>query len=266
MASLTQPSVLKQFLRDAGLEPRRGFSQNFLIDGNIVRQLVATAHLTAGECVLEVGPGPGGVTEQLLAAGGDVVAVEKDLRFATQLTRLPGKLTVHAQDILTFPLDLPPFKVVASLPYHLTSEILDYLIPHPHLRSLTVIVQKETALRLLATPGSKAYNAFTLFLRYYGEVTYIKTVSRRCFYPQPRVDSAIIHFMPRPHPPVEAELFLKTVRTAFTTRRKMLRHAFGEAALIQAEIPVTARPEELSLMDFVRLSLILPSLFKDVPK
>ncbi|MBS0623223.1 MAG: ribosomal RNA small subunit methyltransferase A [Verrucomicrobia bacterium] len=252
---LTQQSVLKAFLQEAGLEAKKGFSQNFLVEDSVVKSMLQVADVQPTDVVLEIGPGPGAVTQQLLQKGAEVVAVEKDPRFAALLPRLPGKLKVMTQDVLDFDLSLlHSFKVVASLPYHLTSEILQRILPHPGLQSLTVLVQKEAALRFLADQGTKAYNVFSLFLRYYGHIQYVKTVHRQCFYPKPRVDSAIVHFVPHAHPSVEASKFQKVISLAFSKRRKMLRQIFDETILVQAGLDPTLRPEKLCFEEFVRLT------------
>jgi len=252
---LTHLSYLKTFLAEHDLEAKKGFSQNFLIEDHAVKCMLKTADIVPNDLVLEVGPGPGAVTQQLLQQGARVIAVEKDHRFAQLLPRLGGELTVVEQDILDFDVSaLTTFKIVASLPYHLTTEILRKFLPHPQLQSLTALVQKEAALRFLARPGTKAYNAFTVFLAYYGAVRLIKTVGRKSFYPPPHVDSAIIYFIPRARPGVDEATFHKVVQMAFTKRRKMLRQIFLEKDLLKAGILPTARPETLSLEDFVKLA------------
>ncbi len=145
---LSNPSELLAFLRTLGVEPKKGLSQNFLIDGNIVRKIVAEAGVQLGDTLLEIGPGPGALTEALLSKGAAVYAVEKDALFAEALKRYSG-VTVFAEDIRTFNLNiLPPnTKVVSNLPYHLTSPILGLIAPrHDLFSTVTVMVHRARIL------------------------------------------------------------------------------------------------------------------------
>lgn len=275
-----QPSTLRAFLDEWGISPRKGLSQNFLIDGNIVRKSMALANVSANDVILEIGPGPGALTEALLESGAFVIAVEKDPVLASALQRLTGsqgRLDIFCDDILTFPLvetllsRLPEdkkFKGLANLPYHLTTPILTRLVPlHFLFSSLTLMVQEEVARRLIALPGTSDYSSITLFLNFYATVSYGFPVSHHCFYPAPSVDSAVIHLRLHP-PPLEThqiESFFQLTRHAFGQRRKMLRTSLKalypsqqvEAALSQIGQNPLARPELLSLDDFIRLYHLL---------
>jgi 16S rRNA (adenine1518-N6/adenine1519-N6)-dimethyltransferase len=271
-----KPSELRLFLNQLGLFPKKGLSQNFLIDGNIIRKIVALSDVQSDDTVLEIGPGPGALTQALLETGAHVVAVEKDAVLAEALERLQNpalQLTVFCHDILTFPLEqeMPRFimegkkaKVIANLPYHLTTPIVTQLVPLRDIFSiLIVMVQEEVARRFTAQPDTPDYSSFSIFLRFYTTPRYAFTVSRNCFYPIPKVNSAIVVLELREPPLCEEEIntFFQLTRTAFEQRRKMLRaslkHLFPPQRVEQAleEIGQTqlARPEALSLEQFLQL-------------
>lgn len=275
-----KPSELRLFLDQQGIHPRKGLSQNFLIDGNIIRKILAASEVQSEDTVLEIGPGPGSLTQALLETGAHVLAVEKDVVLAKTLERLqtPGeKLTVFCHDILTFPLqeELPRLlrerqkaKVIANLPYHLTTPILTRLAPMKEFfSSLTVMVQDEVAKRLTAQPGTAEYSSLTIFLRFYTQPSYAFTVSHHCFYPAPKVNSAVVVLKLR-EPPLTGEdvtTFFQLTRTSFEHRRKMLRaslkHLFPskiiEEALEAIGQNALARPETLSLEQFLQLHALL---------
>lgn len=273
-----RPSALRHFLESIGTKPTKSLSQNFLIDGNIIRNIVAGAEIQPEDIVLEIGPGPGALTEALLAAGASVIAVEKDPLLGHTLERFQNsKLSIYIEDILDFPVaqeiesaiegNSRKAKVVANLPYHLTTPILTKLIPENTLfSSILVMVQYEVAKRFTAPPGSKEYGSISVFLKFYSDPQLLFSVSRNCFYPSPKVDSAVVRFLLHPAPPlIEPDLFFPLVRTAFGQRRKMLRSTlspvYGQKevleALHQGNISLQARPEELSLEQFITLYRLL---------
>lgn len=283
-----KPSELRLFLDSLGISPKKRLSQNFLIDGNIIRKIVATSQAKPGDLILEVGPGPGSLTQALLEAGAQVAAVEMDRTLAAQLPRLasqPKQLEVFCEDIMKFPLEEflkgrlrqgQRAKVIANLPYHLTTPILALLGPHHTLiESLTLMVQDEVARRMTSKPGTAEYSSLTLFLAFYAQVSYGFFVSRNCFYPAPNVDSAVV--MLQLHQPpldaVTAEKFFLLTRTAFGQRRKMLRASLKPLlnptdiaqALEQLGLNPQARPEELSLTDFLHLFAKLSPTFLSPP-
>lgn len=270
-----KPSELHEFLDGLGIGPKKGLSQNFLIDGNILRKIADTAHVERGDVVVEIGSGPGSLTEELLRNGAHVVAVEKDAILATALERLrkdDRQLDIYNDDILTFPLeetlqnllkDGRKAKVIANLPYHLTTPIIVRLIKMRHLfSSLILMVQDEVARRFVALPKTSEYSSFTVFLNFYSTPHYDFTVSRHCFYPSPKVNSAIVTIKLKEPPQVsDEEAFFKLTRTAFEHRRKMLRGSLREIyspALIEDALKgigcnPQARPEELSFEEFIQL-------------
>lgn len=259
---LTNPTELLAFLHALGVEPKKALSQNFLIDGNIVKKILKEADVQPGECILEIGSGPGALTEALVEAGAEVYAVEKDAKFAESLKRFPS-VTVFAEDILKFSFELLPkrLKVVANLPYHLTAPILILLAPrHEQFSRLTVMVQEEVGRRIAAQPKTKEYGSFTVFLNFYSMPRYAFKVSRHCFYPKPKVDSAIVSLDLKKPPLTHADPFFSMMHALFQHRRKMVKTTLGEKAgiiLQQLGENPQARPEELSLDIFLKLNEML---------
>lgn len=270
-----KPSDLQEFLQSLGVNAKKALSQNFLIDGNIISKMVKTANLTNDDVVLEIGPGPGALTQALLEQGSTVLAIEKDNTFSAALPRLDkgnGRLEVYNDDIMDFPIEeklselLKPgqkAKVVANLPYHLTTPILSRLIGlGDYISYIQVMVQEEVARRMAASPGNKEYGSLTVYLAYYTQVTYAFGVSKNCFHPKPKVDSAVVCLTPREKPSVSSEeRFFLLTRGAFGQRRKALRASLRklypselvENALVSMGKKPLTRPEELSLNDFVQL-------------
>jgi len=176
--AIYKPTELRELLLAHGLSPRKILSQNFLIDGNIIKKIAATAEIEPGDIVLEIGPGPGALTEELLSKGATVIAVEKDESFAELLKRLDnGHLHIFTEDIMDFAFEerLRPFlkdgkkaKVVANLPYHLTTGIVSRLVPmHDIFSNIVVMVQHEVALRYASKPDCSDYGSITLYLNFF---------------------------------------------------------------------------------------------------
>ncbi len=269
--SVFRPSELRQFLDSLGVRARKSLSQNFLIDGNILRKIVSAAGVTSDDLVIEIGPGPGALTEFLLQTGARVVAIEKDRVFANALQRLDhgnGQLRIFEADALDF--DLSPIlglsssiKVVANLPYQLTSPLLGKLVPlGPSVKSLTLMVQKEVAERITARAGTEDYSSLSIFVELYAEAQLMFTVEPTCFYPRPKVRSAVVHLdLHRPPADLDAASFIRFIRTAFGKRRKTLRSSLRSlfpreaisAALQAQRLGEDARPETLSLDQFIHL-------------
>lgn len=274
-----KPSELREFLESLNIRPKKGLSQNFLIDGNIIRKIVEAAHVQANDVVLEVGPGPGSLSEALLEAGAKVLAVEMDSTLAKALERFKtpeNHLDVFCSDILEFPIEstLKPYlavgqkaKVIANLPYHVTTPILTQLV---HLNSLfsslTLMVQDEVARRFTAQPGTSEYSSLTVFLNFFSTPKYAFQVSKNCFYPAPNVQSAVVVLDLKTPPHVsDQEKFFELTRTAFGQRRKMMRASLKDLynpadvtdALTEIGQNPQARPEELSLDNFLALFKVL---------
>lgn len=260
-------SDLFAFLNRIEARPKKGLSQNFLIDSNIVKKIVQTAGIEPGDSVIEVGPGPGALTFALLEAGANVFAIEKDTLFAKELSRFQtadGRLTVFEADFLEFDLKerkFPsPLKVVANLPYNITAPILEKFFDHSHLfSSLTIMVQKEVADRMGASAGTKDFGSLSVFTQFYTRPVSSFKVPPSCFYPQPKVDSTVVRLDFRPSPPIPPSPFFSLVRKAFQQRRKMistsLRVLFSTDRIKKTLIAIgsrpDARPENLSLPQWV---------------
>ena len=277
--AIHKPSELMAFLESLGIQPKKVLSQNFLVDGNIIRKIVKTANVSPADVVLEIGPGPGSLTEGLLEGGAHVIAVEKDNVLAGALERLKtdtNQLDIYCEDILEFPIaevlkknlkDGQKAKVIANLPYHLTTPILIKLVQMQDIiSSLVLMVQQEVGQRFTAIPGNHHYGSLTVFLNFYSKLKYGFTVSKQCFYPKPKVESAIV-ILELKEPPFVAdqEKFFQMTRTSFEHRRKMMRSSLRELyppetimeALSKIGKNPQSRPEELSLDEFLSLFAIL---------
>ena len=261
---------LHDFLNQIGASAKKSLSQNFLIDGNIVDNIVKVAEISPGDSVLEIGPGPGVLTEKLIETGCKLVAIEKDRLFAQHLPRLSQEIRVIEGDFLEQHLEqiLPPrTKVVANLPYSLTSPILEILFLHGHLfERLVLMVQKEVAERIIAKPSSKQYGALTVFCNYFTEAHIAIRVKSTCFQPRPKVDSAVVVFkMKKNLQQIDTAKFFRFVRTLFSFRRKMisnsLKRMYDDTALetlSKVGLKGTERCETLSLDQLVALFSLLP--------
>jgi 16S rRNA (adenine1518-N6/adenine1519-N6)-dimethyltransferase len=273
--SLSSPSHLRAFLDEMGVHPKKSLSQNFLIDKNILLKIIKTADVQKGDLVLEIGAGPGALTETLLEAGADVIAIEKDDTYAEKLKRFP-LYEIFAGDVRDYPFDKLPkdrkVKVVANLPYHLTSVILSLLLPRKAFFStLTLMVQDEVGRRMTAKSGGKDYSSLSVFLDYYAYTKYAFTVSNRCFYPIPKVQSAIVTLeMRQEERDADPLTFFPLVRAAFQKRRKMMRSSLShffppkeiEEALEKIGSRKEARPEILSIDEWVAFYHLLIPLLK----
>jgi 16S rRNA (adenine1518-N6/adenine1519-N6)-dimethyltransferase len=218
-----------------------------------------------GDVVLEIGPGPGALTSALLNAGAHVYAIEKDPVFAQELSRFQTAdqrlVSIH-EDFLKFDLaSLPsPLKVVANLPYHITTPILEKLLEHrQQFSTFTLMVQNELALRMLAKAGTKEFSSLSLFIQFYCTLVDSFKVPSGCFYPKPNVDSKVVHFALHAPPLENSAPFFALVRRAFQQRRKMMRTSLSESystdmleeALLKAGAKADARPEALSLTQWL---------------
>jgi len=263
----------QELCRRYGLTPRKGIGQCFLADPAVVEQIVARAAIRTTDRVVEIGPGLGVLTLPLARTCDAVTAVELDPRLCDFLrTHLPAALpvTVIEADALRFDftaLPDPPYRMVANLPYHITSPLLLHLLAQRTcFTDLTVMVQKEVAERLLAAPGESDFGRLTLRVTFFAEVEPLLAVPSASFYPPPKVDSQVIRLRPHPRPPVAdvdpAALF-RLIDTGFRTRRKTLANNLKRydgltsttlhAALTAADLDPTIRAERLALADWARL-------------
>lgn len=260
-------SELISFLTEIGASPRKGLSQNFLIDSAVISKIVSLAEIHPGDWVLEIGPGAGAITQEILKRDAHVYAVEKDLLFAEHLERMQTedrRLRVECGDFLEFRVEKllqlsPQWKVISNLPYQITAPILEVLCDHAHVfESATLVVQKEVGQRIYAKPKTKTMGALTIFVQFYAELGKNFGISAHCFYPKPGVDSMAFRMNFRQGaPPVDPQVFFPVVRRAFQQRRKMLASSLKEVVphlgevLEKVGISPKARPEELSLEEWV---------------
>lgn len=274
------PGQLRRLLRAEGLRPRRSLSQNFLTDPAVLDAIVDAAELRPGERVVEVGPGLGVLTRRLLAAGTEVLAVELDPRLAAYLRRelaaVPAFRLVEA-DALTFdPADAfpgEPFKLVANIPYHITSPLLHAFLGAPRAPQLTVLlVQAEVAERVAAPPGQMSY--LSVFAQHLASAEIVARVPAAAFEPAPEVDSAVLRLRLRTDSPVAAgadrEAFVRVVQAGFRQRRKQLHNALARElpvdrsrmldALAECGIDGERRAQTLSVAEWVCLAGALGSL------
>ena len=265
---------LREVIRAHDLRAKKSFGQNFLLDLNLTARIARAAGDLGGADLLEIGPGPGGLTRGLLASGArKVLAIEKDARCMGALAEIaaayPGRLQVIEGDALQIdPLAhlTPPIKVVANLPYNVGTELLiRWMTPAqwpPYWQSLTLMFQREVAERIVAQPGSKAYGRLALMVQWRANARIVLTLPPEAFTPAPKVSSAVVQItaLDEPRYPADARVLERVVAAAFNQRRKMLRAALKglhpqiEALLQEAGIPPTARAEEVGLEAFCRLA------------
>lgn len=265
---------LREVIARHDLRARKALGQNFLLDLNLTARIARAAGDLSGADVLEVGPGPGGLTRGLLAEGARrVLAIEKDARCLPALAEIaeayPGRLEVIHGDALEVDALAhltPPIKVVANLPYNVGTELLvRWLTPEhwpPFWDSLTLMFQREVAERIVARPGSKTYGRLALLAQWRCDARIVLTLPPEAFTPPPKVSSAVVHLtrLPAPRFPADPAMLERVVAAAFNQRRKMLRACLRgldpqiEARLERLGIAPTARAEEISLEGFCALA------------
>ncbi len=286
-APLSSPSILSRtraLLASRGLRPKAARGQHFLVDPRVRDAIVAAAGVRPGRLVVEIGPGTGVLTEALLQRGASVLAVELDRELAAALSETLGRdprLTVAVADALHFDfvrhLGAHPergrIRVVANIPYYITSPLILRLLPCRELfEALYLTIQQEVAERITARPETKAYGALTLHCQYWAAARSVLAVHREAFYPIPEVDSTLVGFdlldVPRVSVASPPRLF-GVIRAAFGQRRKTLRNALRQAgwptdaldaAFERCGIAGGRRGETLTLQEFARLSEALPTV------
>ena len=266
---------LRDVIARHGLTANKALGQNFLLDGQLLARIAAIPGPLAGETAYEVGPGPGGLTRALLAAGARVVAVERDARCLPALAELgdafPGALTVvdaDAMQVDEVALAGPGAHVVANLPYNVgTALLVRWLsgeIWPPPWRSLTLMFQREVADRIVATPGTKAYGRLSVLAQWRATPRIVMNVHRSAFTPPPKIASAVVHVVPGDQPEgVRFESLERLTAAAFGQRRKMLRQSVkglpgADAALASVGIDPARRGETLTVAEFVAVARALP--------
>ncbi len=285
MAFLATPGSTAEVLRKYGFNFQKKYGQNFLIDGNILEKIMEASGITGQDCVLEIGPGIGTMTQYLAERAREVVAVEIDralIPILEDTLSAYDNVTVIHQDILKVDIRQMaeernggnPIKVVANLPYYITTPILMGLLESGvPLDSITIMVQKEVAERMQVGPGTKDYGALSLAVQYYAKPKIVMQVPPSCFMPRPNVGSAVIRLTRHGEPPVrvrDEQRMFALIRASFNQRRKTLVNALANAAglelskdavagaLGQMGLPPTVRGEALTLEQFAILSGLLP--------
>ncbi len=274
MSAIDTLPPLREVIATHDLSARKSLGQNFLLDLNLTAKIARQAGDMSACDVLEIGPGPGGLTRGLLSEGArHVLSIEKDRRCLPALADIaaayPGRLTVIEGDALEVdPLAhlTPPIRVAANLPYNVGTELLvRWLTPPnwpPFWQSLTLMFQREVAERIVAKPGSKAYGRLALLAQWRSEARIVMQLPPGAFTPPPKVSSSVVHLsaLPEPRFPADAATLSRVVAMAFNQRRKMLRAALKGAApdiedhLHAAGIKPTDRAEQIPLEGFCALA------------
>lgn len=274
MARIDELPPLREVIATHQLSAKKSLGQNFLLDLNLTAKIARQAGDLSGADVLEIGPGPGGLTRGLLAEGARrVLAIEKDERCLPALQEISdaydGRLQVINGDALDIdPLQYltPPIKIAANLPYNVGTELLvRWLTPKewpPFWESLTLMFQKEVAERIVAQPGSKAYGRLAILAQWRADAKIVLDLPPQAFTPPPKVSSAVVHLtaLPEPRFPADAATLSRVVAAGFNQRRKMLRASLKGVApniedhLIAAGIQPTERAEQVSLEQFCALA------------
>ncbi len=281
MEKLSNPQVTIELIKRHGFVFQKRYGQNFLIDERVLEKIVQAADITKQDCVLEIGPGIGTMTQYLAEQAGQVIAVEIDPKLIPILEeslREYENVTIRNDDILKIDINQlvseqnqgKPIKVVANLPYYITTPIIMELFEqHVPLESVTVMVQKEVADRMQAGPGTKDYGALSLAVQYYARPYLVANVPQNCFIPRPNVGSAVVRLTRYTQPPVQVkneEKMFRLIRASFRQRRKTLINGIGNAAdlpytkeetaraLERMGLSASIRGEALTLTDFARLS------------
>ena len=279
---IASPEVVHYICKRFDIKMSKKLGQNFLIKRGIVDEIVHAAELTVGEPVLEVGPGIGTLTQGLAQSGADVTAIELDRRLLevldTTLASYDNVRIIHG-DVLK--LDVPtimnhkPFKVVANLPYYITTPIIMSLLESKlPIERLVVMVQKEVALRMIAKPGTKDYGALSVAVQYYTEPDIVLDVPPKFFLPAPAVTSSVIRCVLRDKPPVDVideKLFFRVVKAGFAQRRKTFSNTMKttgltrdriEELLVKANIDGQRRGETFTLQEFADVANAWAALIK----
>ncbi|EDO57202.1 MAG: 16S rRNA (adenine(1518)-N(6)/adenine(1519)-N(6))-dimethyltransferase RsmA [Clostridium sp.] len=281
MEKLSNPQVTIQTIKKYEFAFQKKFGQNFLIDDHVITKIINAAEITKDDLVLEIGPGIGTMTQYLAESAGKVIAVEIDKNLIPILGETLAEydnVTIINEDILKLDInrlveeenDGKPIKVVANLPYYITTPIIMGLFEsHVPLQSITVMVQKEVADRMQVGPGSKDYGALSLAVQYYAKPYIAANVPPNCFIPRPGVGSAVIRLTRYEEPPVmvkDESLMFKLIRASFNQRRKTLQNGIAnspelpyskaqvEKALEKMGLAANVRGESLTLAEFAKLS------------
>ncbi len=272
MAAIDGLPPLRDVITRHGLDAKKALGQNFLLDLNLTQKIARTAGPLEGVTVIEVGPGPGGLTRAILSLGAKkVIAIERDSRCLPALAEIsdfyPGRLEVIEGDALKTPfgelVTEGPVKIIANLPYNVGTQLLvNWLLPKawpPFYQSMTLMFQREVGLRIVAKADDDHYGRLGVLCGWRTNARMAFDVPPQAFSPPPKVTSSVVHLEPLENPiPCSAEALEKVTMAAFGQRRKMLRQSVksigGEALLAKAEIDPKRRAETLSVEEFCRLA------------
>ena len=251
------------------LTPNKSWGQNFIFDLNLTRKIARAANLSSNETIFEIGPGPGALTRALFIEGaGKIIAIERDKRAITALSELVdicnGKLELISDDALKVPINkmgVLPRRIVANLPYNIATQLLLNWLQTPNaFKAITIMVQKEVAMRICAKPGSSNYGRLSIITQWLTRPKMLFDIPASAFHPEPKVTSTLLEIIPRSQPlfPAKRQILEKITAQAFGQRRKMLRGSLkkvgGDDLLLATNIDPTLRPENLSIEDFCRLA------------
>ena len=260
---------LSTLVEQYDLNPYKSLGQNFIFDLNLTRKIVRAANLSSNETIFEIGPGPGALTRALFIEGaGRVIAIERDKRAITALSELVdicnGKLELISDDALKVPINtmgVVPRRIVANLPYNIATQLLlNWLQTPDAFTSITVMLQKEVAMRICAEPGNSNYGRLSIIAQWLACPKMLFDIPASAFHPKPKVTSTLLEIIPRARPlfPAEKKALEKITAHAFGQRRKMLRSSLkkigGDHLLRMTDIDPTLRPENLSIEDFCKLA------------
>lgn len=261
---------VRDFLRGKGIRLDIDKGQHFLIDEDVLQEIVATADIQPSDHIVEIGPGIGILTRELLKHAAHVTAIEIDLSLIPLLRIFTGignpKLEIVTGNALQIPMPTTPYKVVANIPYHITAPLLTHLLLESSVRptSMTMLIQREVA-ENICSPESDSL--LTILVRLYGKPLFVRRVSKEAFLPPPKVESAVLHIDCFPQPLTDkptTERMLKLAKLAFSKRRKMLSNTIGEMprgadAMQAAGIDAKRRPQTLTIDEWIVLDTALRS-------
>lgn len=267
-------------MEENGLDFNKGLGQNFLIDGNIVRKIADTAQITEADTVVEIGPGIGTLTEELLQRAGRVITIEIDQGFIPVLeenfkdyenfTLINGDaLKLDYQRLLAVEAEGKKVKVVANLPYYITTPLISKILTEGlPISSATLMVQEEVADRIMASPSTKEYGSLTLYVQCFAEAKLALKAPKEVFLPQPKVDSSVIHMeLKNPPEDIETEKLTQLIHGAFQQRRKTILNSISQAGQVDKKelreifkdlgISPKDRAENLALEDYINIARAL---------
>lgn len=266
--SLTSIKNVKKILNELGHKPNKALGQNYLIDLNIINFIIRSSEINKDEEVLEIGPGLGVLTEQILLITGRLICIEKDKLMIKYLKSRFKSLNLIKDDVLKYDLDIifkkGVNKVISNLPYSISSRLIVNISESNYRpKKMYLTIQREVAERLVAKPGDKDYGVITILTNIFYKKKILKHISSKCFFPSPKVSSSIIEFKKLKQPLLKEDNYLKMkriVKYCFSQRRKQLQKSLKNLGLINAEkilnksnIPISIRPENISTKQWIKI-------------